>query len=132
MLSKCLSSFLLYMPMLGLNKMRFKYSSYVILVLGFYFFWNTNGRPSNSKGQKFGKTRYETSSKELKLTKEEWKQLHKFEDALKDEEGKLFYTDSWAVQLADLAEVEVADRIAAKHGFVNLGQVGTELGRLLH
>lgn len=56
------------------------------------------------------------------LTKKEWKDLHKFEDALKSEDGQLMYTNSWAVQL-DSAEVEAADRIASKHGFVNLGQV---------
>ncbi|EDO38851.1 predicted protein [Nematostella vectensis] len=37
------------------------------------------------------------------------------------------FTNSWAVQL-DSAEVEAADRIAAKHGFTNLGQVGSLKG----
>ena len=95
------------------------------LVLVFCFILNTNARPSKSKGHKRGQAKDDKSDKKPKLTKEEWKQIHKFEDALKDEEGKLFYTDSWAVQLTDPAEVEVADRIAAKHGFVNLGKVGS-------
>ena len=89
------------------------------LVIGFCFILNGDARPS--KGKKRSQRKYEKT--EPKLTKAEWKQIHKFEDALKDEEGKLFYTDSWAVQLTDPAEVEVADRIAAKHGFANLGKV---------
>lgn len=64
------------------------------------------------------KPRHKTS----KLTRKEWEQIHKFEDALKSEDGKLLYTDSWGVQL-DPAELEVADRLARKHGFENLGQV---------
>lgn len=66
-------------------------------------------------------------SKQPVLSSEEWKQLHKFEDALKTEEGELLYTNSWAVKLVDPAEVEVADRIAEKHGFQNLGQVNKML-----
>lgn len=62
-------------------------------------------------------------SKQPVLSSEEWKQLHKLEDALKTEEGELMYTNSWAVKLVDPAEIEVADKIAAKHGFQNLGQV---------
>ncbi|XP_028414543.1 PC3-like endoprotease variant B [Dendronephthya gigantea] len=85
---------------------------------------NGHGRPS--KGRKRSRGKYQKT--EPKLTKAEWKQIHKFEDALKDEEGKLFYTDSWAVKFTDQAEVEVADRIAAKHGFANLGKVGTLAG----
>ena len=88
-----------------------------IFVIVICFLWSINGRPSKEK-RKSNK-----SEKDPKLTKEEWKVIHKFEDALKDEEGKLFYTDSWAVQLTDPAEVEVADRIASKHGFVNIGKV---------
>lgn len=109
--------------------MRLRYFS-SILVLGSYFILKANCRPSNSKGKKHGVPQDEKSSKNQnpKLTKTEWRELHKFEDALKDEEGKLFYTDSWGVQLADLAEVEAADRIAAKYGFVNLGQVGSLKG----
>lgn len=57
-----------------------------------------------------------------KLTRKEWQQLHKFEDALKSEDGSLYYTNSWAVQL-DSAELEVADKLAEKHGFENLGRV---------
>ena len=57
-----------------------------------------------------------------KLTRREWEQLHKFEDALKSENGELMFTNSWAVQL-DPAEIKVADRIAKKHGFINYGQV---------
>ena len=94
------------------------------LGLVFCFLFNTNARPSNDKRHNHGQAKDYKVNKEPKLTKEEWKQIHKFEDALKDEEGKLFYTDSWAVQMTDPAEVQVADRIAAKHGFVNLGKVG--------
>jgi hypothetical protein len=95
------------------------------LALGFCFILNVHARPSKTKakGQKRSRAKDEKLGKEPKLTKQEWQQIHKFEDALKDEEGKLFYTDSWAVQFTDPAEVELADRIAAKHGFVNLGKV---------
>ena len=93
------------------------------VILGFCFVLDAEARPSKSKGQKRARKKSDDAIKEPKLTKEEWRQIHKFEDALKDEEGKLFYTDSWAVQMTDPAEVEVADRIAAKHGFVNLGKV---------
>ena len=94
------------------------------LLLAFCFISNTSARPSKVERNKHVHTKEQHKvNKEPKLTKEEWKQIHKFEDALKDEEGKLFYTDSWAVQMTDPAEVEVADRIAAKHGFANLGKV---------
>ena len=92
-------------------------------ILGFCFVLDANARPSRNKGHKPARKKSDEPIKEPKLTKDEWRQIHKFEDALKDEEGKLFYTDSWAVQMTDPAEVEVADRIAAKHGFANLGKV---------
>lgn len=110
--------------------MRLRYCCciYVTLALGVYLVGKTNGRPSNAEAKNHGRHHVEGQlGEEPKLTKQEWKQLHQFEDALKDEEGKLFYTDSWGVQLANLAEVEVADKIAAKHGFVNLGQVASVL-----
>ena len=56
------------------------------------------------------------------LTKNDKIYLGKLEDALQSKEGKLLYTNSWAVQL-NPAEVAQADRIADKHGFENLGQV---------
>lgn len=93
------------------------------VILGFCFVLDADARPSKGKGRKRARKKSDGPIKEPKLTKDEWRQIHKFEDALKDEEGKLFYTDSWAVQMTDPAEVEVADRIAAKHGFVNLGKV---------
>ena len=95
----------------------------VSLAVWLCFLLNATARPSKKNGKKRYHVKDNNSEDEPKLTKKEWKQIHKFEDALKDEEGKLFYTDSWAVQLTDPAEVKVADRIAAKHGFVNLGQV---------
>lgn len=76
------------------------------------------GKPSR-KLRKRGKQTLKTTPK---LTRQEWEQLHKFEDALKSEDGKLLFTNSWAVQL-DPAEIKVADRIARKHGFINYGQV---------
>ena len=76
------------------------------------------GKPSR-KLRKLGKQTLKTTPK---LTRQEWEQLHKFEDALKSEDGKLLFTNSWAVQL-DPAEIKVADRIARKHGFINYGQV---------
>ena len=57
------------------------------------------------------------------LKKKEKEYLAKIEDALQSEEGSLLYTNSWAVQLHQ-AEVAQADRIAEKHGFENMGQVG--------
>lgn len=86
--------------------------------VSFHLVLNGNGRPQESKEE------FQTNkAQEPTLTKAEWRQIHKFEDALKDEEGKLFYTDSWAVRLPDEAELEVADKIAEKHGFINLGKV---------
>ncbi|XP_074626751.1 PC3-like endoprotease variant B [Acropora palmata] len=81
------------------------------------------GKPSR-KLRKLGKQTLKTTPK---LTRQEWEQLHKFEDALKSEDGKLLFTNSWAVQL-DPAEIKVADRIARKHGFINYGQVGSLRG----
>ena len=77
------------------------------------------GKPAK-KSRKRGKRTLETT---LKLTRREWEQLHKFEDALKSDTGELMFTNSWAVKL-DPAEIKVADRIAEKHGFINYGQVG--------
>ncbi|XP_066929242.1 PC3-like endoprotease variant B [Clytia hemisphaerica] len=57
------------------------------------------------------------------LKKKEKEYLAKIEDALQNDEGSLFYTNAWAVQLHQ-AEVAQADRIAEKHGFENMGQVG--------
>ncbi|XP_002160973.1 PC3-like endoprotease variant B isoform X1 [Hydra vulgaris] len=57
------------------------------------------------------------------LTKNDKVYLGKLEDALQSKEGKLLYTNSWAVQL-NPAEVAQADRIANNHGFENLGQIG--------
>ena len=56
------------------------------------------------------------------LSKRDKEYLSKLEDALQSKEGKILYTNSWAVQL-NPAEVAQADRIAEKHGFENLGQV---------
>ena len=72
--------------------------------------------------KKSRKRRQQTLKSTPKLTRREWEQLHKFEDALKSENGELLFTNSWAVKL-DPAEIKVADRIAKKHGFVNYGQV---------
>lgn len=77
------------------------------------------GKPTR-KSRKRGKRTLESTPK---LTRREWEQLHKFEDALKSESGELMFTNSWAVKL-DPAEIKVADRIAEKHGFINYGQVG--------
>lgn len=77
------------------------------------------GKPAR-KSRKRGKRTLESTPK---LTRREWEQLHKFEDALKSESGELMFTNSWAVKL-DPAEIKVADRIAEKHGFINYGQVG--------
>ena len=74
---------------------------------------------SVKKSRRRGKQTLESTPK---LTRREWEQLHKFEDALKSESGELLYTNSWAVKL-DPAEIKVADRIAKKHGFINYGQV---------
>jgi len=85
-----------------------------------------------SKSQKYSRPRRELKrvrQRKPKLTRTEWEQLHKFEDALKSEDGNLYYTNSWAVQL-DPAELEVADRLAKKHGFENLGQVCVVNNRL--
>ena len=76
------------------------------------------GKPAK-KSRKRGKRTLESTPK---LTRREWEQLHKFEDALKNDNGELMFTNSWAVQL-DPAEIKVADRIAKKHGFTNYGQV---------
>ena len=57
------------------------------------------------------------------LTKKDKKYLQKIEDALTSRKGKIVFTNDWAVQL-DPAEIAAADRIAKKHGFHNLGQVG--------
>ena len=85
------------------------------------------GRPkSRTRKKHFSTTRKaKLRPEQPTLTSEEWRQLHRFEDALKTEEGELMYTNSWAVKLIDPAEVEVADRIALKHGFENLGQVNS-------
>lgn len=56
------------------------------------------------------------------LSKRDKEYLAKLEDSLQSKEGKILFTNSWAVQL-DPAEVAQADRIAEKHGFENLGQV---------
>ena len=76
------------------------------------------GKPAK-KSRKRGKRTLESTPK---LTRREWEQLHKFEDALKNDDGELMFTNSWAVKL-DPAEIKVADRIAKKHGFTNYGQV---------
>lgn len=76
------------------------------------------GKPAK-KSRKRGKRTLESTPK---LTRREWEQLHKFEDALKNDNGELMFTNSWAVKL-DPAEIKVADRIAKKHGFTNYGQV---------
>lgn len=60
------------------------------------------------------------------LSKRDKEYLSKLEDALQSKEGKILYTNSWAVQL-NPAEVAQADRIAEKHGFENLGQVITNV-----
>ncbi|XP_057306500.1 PC3-like endoprotease variant B [Hydractinia symbiolongicarpus] len=57
------------------------------------------------------------------LSKRDKEYLAKLEDSLQSKEGKILFTNSWAVQL-DPAEVAQADRIAEKHGFENLGQIG--------
>jgi len=57
------------------------------------------------------------------LSKRDKEYLSKLEDALQSKEGKILFTNSWAVQL-NPAEVAQADRIADKHGFENLGQIG--------
>jgi len=49
--------------------------------------------------------------------------LSKLEDALQSDEGKLQFTNSWAVKLHPSQYVET-DRIATKHGFENLGRIG--------
>ncbi|KAJ7394411.1 hypothetical protein OS493_000220 [Desmophyllum pertusum] len=81
------------------------------------------GKPAK-KSRKRGKRTLESTPK---LTRREWEQLHKFEDALKNDHGDLMFTNSWAVKL-DPAEIKVADRIAKKHGFTNYGQVGSLRG----
>lgn len=50
--------------------------------------------------------------------------LTKLEDALQSKKGRILFTNSWAVQLNPV-EVAQADKIAARHGFENLGQIGT-------
>lgn len=77
------------------------------------------GKPAK-KSRKRGKRTLESTPK---LTRREWEQLHKFEDALKSDNGELMFTNSWAVKFVDPAEIKVADRIAEKHGFINYGQV---------
>lgn len=82
-----------------------------------------------SKSQTYSRQRREVKrirQRKPKLTRKEWEQLHKFEDALKSEDGDLYYTNSWAVQL-DSAELELADKLAEKHGLENLGQVSNLL-----
>lgn len=77
------------------------------------------GKPAK-KSRKSGRRIFDTTPK---LTRREWEELHKFEDALKNDNGELMFTNSWALKL-DPAEIKVADRIAKKHGFINYGQVG--------
>lgn len=66
----------------------------------------------------------ETIYKIPQLKKRDKEYLGKLEDALQNKKGRMMYTNSWAVQL-NPAEVAQADRIAIKHGFENLGQIGT-------
>ena len=101
-----------------------------ICLLNFLFgVLSLEGHPKSKTRKKFFSAlrKRNVRSKQPVLSSEEWKQLHRFEDALKTEEGELMYTDSWAVKLVDPAEVEVADRIAEKHGFQNLGQVNLRI-----
>jgi hypothetical protein len=91
-------------------------------LLVFFIFRISSLESHKRKSRKLNGWTRKIRHKNSTLTRKEWEELHKFEDALKSEDGKLFFTNSWAVQL-DPAELEVADRLAEKHGFENLGQV---------
>lgn len=99
---------------------------WTVVILYIFGISSLEGRKYKPRFNRNGSSR-KTRHKTPKLTRKEWEQLHRFEDALKSEDGKLLYTNSWGVQL-DPAELEVADRLAEKHGFENLGQVSW-LGR---
>ena len=63
------------------------------------------------------------------LTKADKRHLAKLEDALTSKKGRLIFTNSWAVQL-NPEQVALADQIAKRNGFHNMGQVPLFLIRI--